>query len=116
MELWIVKEEQEGRAKEFDNLNGKVKNGTRKCYQRRRCRYRERFVLGSSALKCLNTYLKDIGRVTSQKSKPGNVSKRSPPLGRPQTPEDIGQLAVYLSTAENVTGQAINVDGGIEFH
>lgn len=38
------------------------------------------------------------------------------PLGRPQTPEDIGQLAVYLATAENVTGQAINVDGGIELH
>lgn len=38
------------------------------------------------------------------------------PLGRPQTPEDIGQLAVYLATARNVTGQAINVDGGIELH
>lgn len=38
------------------------------------------------------------------------------PLGRPQTPEDIGQLAVYLATAENVTGQAINVDGGVEMH
>ena len=38
------------------------------------------------------------------------------PLGRPQTPEDIGQLAVYLATAENITGQAINVDGGIELH
>lgn len=38
------------------------------------------------------------------------------PLGRPQTPEDIGQLAVYLATAQNVTGQAINVDGGIELH
>lgn len=38
------------------------------------------------------------------------------PLARPQTPEDIGQLAVYLATAENVTGQAINVDGGIELH
>ena len=38
------------------------------------------------------------------------------PLGRPQTPDDIGQLAVYLATAENVTGQAINVDGGIELH
>ena len=34
------------------------------------------------------------------------------PLGRPQTPEDIGQLAVYLAHAKNVTGQAINVDGG----
>jgi meso-butanediol dehydrogenase / (S,S)-butanediol dehydrogenase / diacetyl reductase len=38
------------------------------------------------------------------------------PLGRPQTPADIGTLAVYLATAENVTGQAINVDGGMELH
>ncbi len=38
------------------------------------------------------------------------------PLGRPQTPEDIGQLAVYLATAKNVTGQAINVDGGTQLH
>lgn len=38
------------------------------------------------------------------------------PLGRGQTPEDIGQLAVYLATAPNVTGQAINVDGGMEMH
>lgn len=38
------------------------------------------------------------------------------PQGRPQTPDDIGQLAVYLALAENVTGQAINVDGGIELH
>jgi meso-butanediol dehydrogenase / (S,S)-butanediol dehydrogenase / diacetyl reductase len=38
------------------------------------------------------------------------------PLGRAQTPEDIGQLAVYLASATNVTGQAINVDGGMELH
>lgn len=38
------------------------------------------------------------------------------PLARPQTPRDIGQLAVYLAVAENVTGQAINVDGGMELH
>jgi meso-butanediol dehydrogenase/(S,S)-butanediol dehydrogenase/diacetyl reductase len=38
------------------------------------------------------------------------------PLGRPQTAEDIGQLAVYLASAPNVTGQAINVDGGMELH
>ena len=38
------------------------------------------------------------------------------PLGRPQTPEDVGALAVYLATAPNVTGQAINLDGGIELH
>ena len=38
------------------------------------------------------------------------------PLARPQTPEDIGRAAVYLATAPNVTGQAMNVDGGIELH
>jgi meso-butanediol dehydrogenase/(S,S)-butanediol dehydrogenase/diacetyl reductase len=38
------------------------------------------------------------------------------PMGRPQTPDDIGALAVYLAGAPNVTGQAINVDGGIELH
>lgn len=38
------------------------------------------------------------------------------PLARPQTPDDIGALAAYLATAENVTGQAINVDGGMELH
>jgi meso-butanediol dehydrogenase/(S,S)-butanediol dehydrogenase/diacetyl reductase len=38
------------------------------------------------------------------------------PLGRPQTPDDIGELAVYLAAAENVTGQAMNVDGGMELH
>lgn len=38
------------------------------------------------------------------------------PTGRAQTPEDIGALAVFLASAPNVTGQAINVDGGIELH
>ena len=35
------------------------------------------------------------------------------PQGRPQTPEDMGALAVYLATAGNLTGQAISLDGGI---
>ncbi|TQE99111.1 MAG: SDR family oxidoreductase [Spiribacter salinus] len=34
------------------------------------------------------------------------------PQGVAQTPEDMGQLAVYLANAEHVTGQAIAVDGG----
>jgi len=36
-------------------------------------------------------------------------------LGREQTPEDIGRLAVFLVSedAKNITGQSINVDGGI---
>ena len=36
------------------------------------------------------------------------------PLGREQTPEDIGNLAVFLASdlSVNITGQAINVTGG----
>jgi NAD(P)-dependent dehydrogenase (short-subunit alcohol dehydrogenase family) len=36
------------------------------------------------------------------------------PLGRPQTPDDIGNMAVFLASdeARNITGQAINVCGG----
>ena len=36
-------------------------------------------------------------------------------LGRPQTPEDVGNLVAFLASEEarNITGQAIHVDGGI---
>lgn len=36
------------------------------------------------------------------------------PTGREQTPDDIGDMAVFLASEEsrNITGQAINVDGG----
>ena len=37
-------------------------------------------------------------------------------LGRPQTPEEIADAAVYLCRAENVTGIALNVAGGGEVH
>ena len=40
--------------------------------------------------------------------------KTSMPLGRPQTPEDIGKAVAFLSSDESseITGQAINVNGG----
>ncbi|MDB4863478.1 SDR family oxidoreductase [Pirellulaceae bacterium] len=40
------------------------------------------------------------------------------PLGRWQTPDDIGKMAVILASqaAQNVTGQTVNVDGGIIMH
>lgn len=40
------------------------------------------------------------------------------PLKREQTPEDIGKLAAFLASgdARNITGQAINVDGGIRMN
>ncbi len=36
------------------------------------------------------------------------------PLGRPQTAADMGAAAVYLASAPNVTGVALNVAGGFE--
>jgi len=44
------------------------------------------------------------------------IIKASIPQGRPQTPEDIGELALFLIRNDNITGQAINVDGGLELH
>jgi len=43
------------------------------------------------------------------------VVKESTLLGREQTPEDIGNLVVFLSSdlARNITGQIIAVDGGV---
>jgi meso-butanediol dehydrogenase/(S,S)-butanediol dehydrogenase/diacetyl reductase len=38
------------------------------------------------------------------------------PQGEAQTPEDMGDLAVYFATARHVTAQAINVDGGFTSH
>ena len=40
--------------------------------------------------------------------------KERVPLGREQTPEDMGHLATFLASdyAKNITGQAINVSGG----
>ncbi|MGH7349033.1 MAG: SDR family NAD(P)-dependent oxidoreductase [Candidatus Rokuibacteriota bacterium] len=37
------------------------------------------------------------------------------PLGRPNDPEDVAALAVFLASpgARNITGQSLNVDGGI---
>ena len=36
-------------------------------------------------------------------------------MGREQTPIDIGKVAAFLASddAQNITGQAFNVDGGI---
>ena len=37
------------------------------------------------------------------------------PLGRPNDPEDVAALAVFLASpaARNITGQSLNVDGGV---
>ena len=40
------------------------------------------------------------------------------PIGRPNEPEDIAAMAVFLASpgARNITGQAFNVDGGLVMH
>ena len=38
------------------------------------------------------------------------------PLGRPQTVDDMGDAALYLATAANVTGVALSVAGGFEMN
>ena len=40
------------------------------------------------------------------------------PLKRPQTAEDIAHMFLYLSSpfADNMTGQSINVTGGLILH
>jgi meso-butanediol dehydrogenase / (S,S)-butanediol dehydrogenase / diacetyl reductase len=45
-----------------------------------------------------------------------HISRTGTFLGREQTPADIGDAVVYLATADNVTGVALNVAGGAEVH
>tara|TARA_B100001146_G_scaffold48533_1_gene41910 strand:- start:432 stop:1247 length:816 start_codon:yes stop_codon:yes gene_type:complete len=42
----------------------------------------------------------------------------SVPLGREQTPEDVGNLVAFLASdrARSITGQAVNVDGGVRMN
>ena len=42
--------------------------------------------------------------------------KTNVPLGRAQTAEDMGQAVVFLCKAPNITGIALNVNGGTEMH
>jgi NAD(P)-dependent dehydrogenase (short-subunit alcohol dehydrogenase family) len=47
-----------------------------------------------------------------------NWFKARIPLGRFQTPRDIGEMATFLASprAGNITGATFNVDGGWEMH
>ena len=38
------------------------------------------------------------------------------PQQRAQTTEDMGRMALFFATMDNVTGQSVNVDGGFTFH
>ena len=37
-------------------------------------------------------------------------------INSPQTPNDIAKSIMFLHSMRNITGQAINVDGGTVFH
>jgi meso-butanediol dehydrogenase / (S,S)-butanediol dehydrogenase / diacetyl reductase len=43
---------------------------------------------------------------------------RDIPLGRPQEPEDVGEVVAFLASdrARNMTGQGVNVTGGMQLH
>ncbi len=60
-----------------------------------------------------------LGVGVARGKKPGREAfedfvEKNTPLGREQTPRDIGEAALYLVRAENVTGVALNVAGGAE--
>ena len=38
------------------------------------------------------------------------------PQGESQTPEDMAEAVMFLALSDHVTGQAINVDGGMCMH
>lgn len=63
-------------------------------------------------------YLSDLwkeGQETPEQSWMRNVTHLIP-QGRPQTAGDMGALAVFFATMDNVTGQSINIDGGFTHH
>ena len=56
------------------------------------------------------------GRGVSKEEAWQEAAVKNVPLRRPQTVEDIGQAAVFLCKADNITGETINVTGGSEMH
>ena len=64
-------------------------------------------------------YSRDVSEeVVSQRKVFESVIKDRCPLGREQTPEDIGMVVAFLASdrARNITGQALNVDGGMQMN
>lgn len=51
---------------------------------------------------------------TSKEEAWEGMLKRDVPLGREQTPQDMGQAVVFLCKADNITGIAMSVSGGTE--
>lgn len=62
---------------------------------------------------CLSPGLSALLGVELEQAFDENV-KRNTPLGRAQTPEDVGEGVVFLCKADNITGIALNIAGGAE--
>ena len=47
-----------------------------------------------------------------------SLVEKNVPMGRYQTPEDVGYAALFLCSdyAQNITGQSLNVDGGMRLN
>jgi NAD(P)-dependent dehydrogenase (short-subunit alcohol dehydrogenase family) len=60
----------------------------------------------------------DTPEVVDRRHVFGRFIQANCPLRREQTPEDIGQAVAFLASddARNITGQSLNVDGGIELN
>jgi NAD(P)-dependent dehydrogenase (short-subunit alcohol dehydrogenase family) len=58
--------------------------------------------------------LEELERMTPKEWWLKTTIENSTPLGREQTPEDIGRAVVFLVSedARNITAQALSVDGG----
>ena len=61
------------------------------------------------------SYGDDAAALQERRKRFDTTIEKNCPLGREQTPEDIGKAAAFLASqdARNITGQALNVDGGI---
>ena len=60
----------------------------------------------------------DADEVVDRRAAFETAVENNMPLGREQTPADIGKAVAFFASedAENITGQALNVDGGMRMN